>query len=88
MLENDLGITFSRKEAVQRRKRANPLMESETPGAFDADSLNLLEDAFLDQSGNASNSLAKRYFVSFRSAKASEYRRPSITLIILYEACS
>jgi len=81
MLENDLGITFSRKEAVQRRKRANGLMESETPDAFNADSLSLVEDAFLDQSGNASNLLAKRHFVSFRSAQASKYRRPSITLI-------
>jgi hypothetical protein len=81
MLENDLGITFSREEAVPRRKRANPLMDSETPDEFNADSLSFVEDAFLDRSGNANNLLSKRHFVSFRSAQASECGRPSIVLI-------
>jgi hypothetical protein len=64
MLENDLGITFSRKVAIQRRKRAN--LPKESPDAINVDSLGFLEDVFLDRSGSESTSLPKHNFVSFK----------------------
>ena len=64
MLENDLGITFSSGEAMQRRKRAN--LSKETPDAFDLDSLGLMEDNW---TGSESISLLKRRVVSFRSVR-------------------
>ena len=88
MLENDLDITFSRKEDIQRRKRANLL--GETADDLNVDLLSLMQDPCLDLSGSDSVSLAKNHFVSFRSAQGSEHRQPSVILICtsLCEACS
>lgn len=66
MLENDLGVAFSRREAIRQRKRED--VRTKTSGALNVDFLSLVEDVFLDRSGSESISIPKHNFVSFRSA--------------------
>ena len=88
MLENDLSITFSRKKAIQRRKRAN--LPVETTDDLNVDLMSLMQDPDLDPSGSESVASAKSHFVSFRSVQGSGHRQPSGILMYksLYEACS